>query len=254
VSDRAKMPRRVPSAKARKSWLSDSSLSFPYTTIWLYVNLVRSLLQHVFAKPVGPYENGALGGRRHKSGRFNRPLGVQKAPLRGQYSELHSRLLGMGTKMKRTELFLLGLALLSHAVLAGEAPVSVCVNALEQLEALQMVAPVYKLIGVHERQYLADADRPAEVARLKTIVAASCSAKPKHRLREESEAKQLHLVRSPECTQDRDRLSMMEKKDARTPEDDLARTRKRVLAQCPDVDLSDVWLVEWIPPLASPNG
>jgi hypothetical protein len=53
--------------------------------------------------------------------------------------------------------------------------------------------------------------------------------------------------------QERDKLSMMEGKDARTPEDDLARTRKRVLAQCPDVDLSDIWLVEWIPPPA-PNG
>ena len=144
---------------------------------------------------------------------------------------------------------LFGLALLPHAVLANQAHVPVCVDALEQLEALQTVAPVYKLTGGQRRQYIADADRPAEVARLKTIVADSCSAKPKHRQREESEAEQLHFVRSPGCMQDRDRLSMMERKDARTPEDDLARTRKRVLAQCPDVDLTDVWLVEWIPPL-----
>ena len=144
--------------------------------------------------------------------------------------------------------------MLPHAVLADQAPVSVCVDALEQLETLQTVAPIYKLTGGQKRQYLADADRPAEVARLKAIVAGSCSAKPKIRRREESEAEQLHLVRSPGCMQDRDRLSMMERKDARTPEDDLARTRKRVVAQCPDVDLSDVWLVEWIPPPVPPNG
>ncbi len=157
--------------------------------------------------------------------------------------------------MKHTALLLLlGLALLPHAVVADQTPVSVCVNALEQLEALQTVAPVYKLTGGQQRQYIADADRPAEVARLKTIVADSCSAKPKHRQREESEAEQLHLVRSPGCMQDRDRLSMMEKKDARTPEDDLARTRKRVLAQCPDADLTNIWLVEWIPIPVSPNG
>ena len=150
--------------------------------------------------------------------------------------------------MKHTALLLLlGLALLPHAVLADQAPVSMCVDALEQLEALQTVAPVYKLTEVHKRRYLDDADRPAEVDRLKIIVADSCSAKPKHRQRQESEAERLHLVRSAGCMQDRDRLSMMEKKDARTPEDDLARTRKRVLAQCPDVDLSNVWLVEWIP-------
>ena len=150
-----------------------------------------------------------------------------------------------------TLLLLLGLALLPHAVPADQAPVSVCVDALEQLEALQTVAPVYKLTADQQRQYIADADRPAEIARLKTIVAGSCSAKPKHRQREKSEAEQLHLVRSPGCMQDRDRLSMMERKAARTPEDDLARTRERVLAQCPAVDLSSVWLVEWIPP---PNG
>jgi len=155
--------------------------------------------------------------------------------------------------MKHTELLLLSLALLPHAVQADQKPVSECVEALEQLETLQTVAPVYKVAGGRERKYLADADRPAEVARQKAIVAGSCSAKSKHWLREESEAKQLHLLRSPECMQDRDRLSMMERKDARTPEDDLARTRKRVVAQCPDIDLSDVWLVEWIP-IPAPNG
>src|SRR3984957_19856463 len=159
-------------------------------------------------------------------------------------------------QMKHAALLLLGLGLglLSHAVQADQTPACVCVEALEQLETLQTVAPVYKLTGGQERQYLADADRPAEVARLKAIVAGSCSAKPKIRRREESEAEQLHLVRSPGCMQDRDRLSMMERKDARTPEDDLARTRKRVAAQCPAVDLSDVSLVEWIPPPVTPNG
>jgi len=157
--------------------------------------------------------------------------------------------------MKHMEfLLLLGLALPPHVVLADQAPVSACVDALEQLAALQTVAPVYKLTSSKKRQYLADADRPAEIARLRTTVAGSCSAKPKHRQREESEAERLHFVRSPGCMQDRDRLLMMERKDARTPEDDLARTRKRVVEQCPDVDLSGVWLVEWIPTPVSPNG
>jgi hypothetical protein len=157
--------------------------------------------------------------------------------------------------MKHTALLLLlGLMLLPHAVLADQAPVSVCVDALEQLQALNTVAPVYKLTRSHERQYLADADRLAEIARLKTIVAGSCSAKPEHRQREESEAERLHLARSPGCMQDRDRLSMMERKDARTPEDDLTRTRERVLAQCPAVNLSNVWLVEWMPLPVPPNG
>lgn len=149
--------------------------------------------------------------------------------------------------MKHAALLLLGLALLAHAVQADQTRVSVCVEALEQLEALQTFAPVYKLSGAQEPQYLADADRPAEVARLKTIVGESCSAKPNIRRREESEAEHLHLARSEGCVEDRDRLSMMEKPESRTPQDDLARTRKRIAAQCPDVDLSDVWLVHRIP-------
>jgi hypothetical protein len=48
--------------------------------------------------------------------------------------------------------------------------------------------------------------------------------------------------------QERDRLEMMERKGARTPEDDLVRTRDRVHAQCPEVNLTDVWLIEWTPP------
>jgi|SRR5579859_2849391 len=150
--------------------------------------------------------------------------------------------------MKLTASLLLGLAFLSRTVQADQTHDSVCVEALEQLETLQMVAPVYKLTAGQERLYLTDTDRPAEVTRLKTVIAGSCSAQPKIRQRQGSKADRLHLARSPACLEDRDRLSMMEKPGARTPEDDLARTRKRVEAKCPDVDLSNVWLVQWIPP------
>src|SRR5450755_1305514 len=82
VSDRAKMPRRVPSAKARKSWLSDSSLSFLPTTIWLYVNLVRSLLQHVFARSLSDPTKTAHWGRGRKADVSKRPLGVDEGRMR----------------------------------------------------------------------------------------------------------------------------------------------------------------------------
>ena len=153
--------------------------------------------------------------------------------------------------MKYMALPLLGLALLARAVHADQAPASACVEALEQLATLQMAAPVFKLAGGQERQFLADADRPTEVARLKAAIAGSCSADPTIRRSEESEAQQLHLARSPGCMQDRDRLSMMEKPESRTPADDLAKKRKRVAAQCPDVQLSNVWLIHWVP---TPSG
>jgi hypothetical protein len=149
--------------------------------------------------------------------------------------------------MKYIVLLLLGLALLPHAVQADQTPVSACVEALEQLQTLHMAAPVYKLNEGQERQYLADADRPAEVARQKTIVAGSCSAEPEMRQSEESEAEHLHVARSPGCMGDRDTLATMEKPESRTPEDDIARHRKRVAARCPDVNLSNVWLRLGVP-------
>lgn len=149
--------------------------------------------------------------------------------------------------MNHTALLLLGLALLPHAVQADQSPVSVCVQALEQLETLQTAAPVYKLTGGQERQYLADSERPAEIGRLKAIVDRSCSAEPENRRGEVSDAEHLHVARSPGCMEDRDRLSMMEKPESRTPEDDLARLRKRIAARCADVDLSNVWLVHFVP-------
>jgi len=149
--------------------------------------------------------------------------------------------------MNHTALLLLGLALIPPAVQADQTPVSVCVETLEQLKTLHMAAPVYKLTGGQERQYLADADRPAEVGRLKTIVAESCSAEPETRRGEESEAEHLHVARSPGCMGDRDTLSTMEKPESRTPADDVARHRKRVAARCPDVNLSNVWLLLGVP-------
>jgi hypothetical protein len=150
-------------------------------------------------------------------------------------------------QMNHAALLLFGLALLPPAVQADQTPVSACVEALEQLETLQTAAPVYKLTGGQERQYLADADRPVEMAGLKTIISGSCSAEPEIRRGEESEAEQLHVARSPGCMEDRDILSAMEKPESRAPEDDVARHRKRVAARCPDVGLSNVWLVHWIP-------
>lgn len=149
-------------------------------------------------------------------------------------------------------LLLLELALLPHAVHADQLPVSACAEALEQLTTLQTAAPVYKLTGGQDRLFLADADRPAEVARLNAVVTGTCSAEPTSRRGEESDAEQLHRARSPGCMQDRDRLTMMERPGSRTPADDLAKKRKQVAAHCPDVQLSNVWLIHWVP--GAPSG
>jgi hypothetical protein len=74
-----------------------------------------------------------------------------------------------------------GVVLLPTIALSDGTAARSCVDALEQLAALHMEAPVYKLVG-GERRFLDDADRPAQIARLEKIIGASCSADPKVRL------------------------------------------------------------------------
>jgi hypothetical protein len=147
--------------------------------------------------------------------------------------------------MTRVSLLLLSLAFVPHMAPADQTAASACVEALEQLAALQTATPVYKRADDGERHYLADADRPAHIARLKGIIDGSCSADGETRRAEEAEAERLHLARSPGCLEQREVLAAMEQPGSRTPRSDLAQQRERVAAQCPTVGLSNVWLIDW---------
>ncbi len=125
-----------------------------------------------------------------------------------------------------------------------------CVDALEQVRALQAGSPVYKLSG-DRPQYLEDADRPAEVARLQEIIRTSCSTDPTERRRQESDAYWLHVARSPECGADLEMLSTMGQ-DSRNPKEDVARQRKIVAEKCPPVRLTNRWLVLYLGLLGDP--
>jgi hypothetical protein len=139
------------------------------------------------------------------------------------------------------------LALLAVGALAGPAfadqPLAPCANALEQEAALETQLPVYKLVTPDSRQYLEDEKRPAELARVRQEVSASCSSDPVARAGAESEARRLHQGRSPECAFERAKLADMEKPDSRTDRDDIARQRQRVASRCPEVPMAGVWLV-----------
>jgi hypothetical protein len=147
--------------------------------------------------------------------------------------------------MTRVSLLLLSLVFAPQMAQADQSTASVCVEALEQLMTLQTATPVYKRADDGEHHYLADADRPAQIARLKGIVDASCSADEQTRRAEESEAERLHAARSPGCLEQREVLAAMEQRGSRTPRSDLAQQRERVAAQCPTVGLSNVWLVDF---------
>jgi hypothetical protein len=138
------------------------------------------------------------------------------------------------------------LSLGSHAASAQQrVVVSDCVNALEQVEALEVVAPAYRMVGVDSRKYLDDADRPAEIARLRKAVSTACS-KPgsKSRKDEEAEATRLHMARSPECALERDKLAMMEQPNSREARASIEAQRRLVSAQCPEAPTENVWLLQ----------
>ena len=147
--------------------------------------------------------------------------------------------------MTRVSLLLLSLAFVPQMGHADQAAASACVEALEQLATLKTATPVYKRVDDGERHYLADADRPAQIARLQGIVDGSCSADEQTRRAEEAEAERLHMARSPGCLEQREVLAAMEQRGSRTPRSDLAQQRQRVAADCPAVGLSNVWLIDF---------
>jgi hypothetical protein len=137
--------------------------------------------------------------------------------------------------------------------------VSPCVDALEQITALEIVAPAYKLVGTDSRQYLDDADRPAEIARVRKIASTSCSKEnSKARQSEEAEAARLHKARSPECALERDKLSMMEQPGSREARSSIEDQRRLVAEHCPTVPTANVWLLQIVwqqnGPVALPAG
>jgi hypothetical protein len=147
-------------------------------------------------------------------------------------------------------LLLVALSVLPRIARCDEPLPTACVNALEQVLTLQDDRAAYKQMPNDQRHYLADADRPAELARIQKIAAASCSSDSRVKATQQAAAKRLHSARSPECAFERDRLAAMEKPDSRDPADDLAAQHARVAKKCPAAPVSDVWLLQMVWPAA----
>ena len=152
--------------------------------------------------------------------------------------------------MIRIVLALLGVTLFPVLTVSGDSATPACVEALEQLATLNTRSPVYKLPDGGQKQFINDAERPGEIARLQNIIDANCSANPEDRRREQSEARRLHTVRSPDCTAERDKLALMEKANSHDSPSSVAQQRQRVTERCTVLETpTNVWLVQaWIRP------
>ena len=139
----------------------------------------------------------------------------------------------------------IGLVLLPTRLLSDSGGALSCSDALEQVATLKTMYPVYKLTGKDQRHFIEDADRPAEIARLQKIIAASCSANATQRADQEAQAQRLHQALSPECAVERDTLAAMELPNSHEPRDAIETKRKLVRDKCPTVDSAGRWLVQW---------
>ena len=140
---------------------------------------------------------------------------------------------------------LTALCLLPLRAFAGDALPLNCPQALEQIATLETTYPVYKQQGSDERHFIGDAERATEVARLRKIVAASCSTDAKARASEQAEADRLHVALSPTCAVARDTLTAMQGRHARESADTIETQRKLVTEKCPDIDTTNLWLLQW---------
>jgi len=148
--------------------------------------------------------------------------------------------------MRKLTWLLISATLVPGAAFSEDLFASPCVGALEQVATLKTDVAVYKQLPGDQRHYLKDADRPAELARISNIVAASCSGDPTVSAAQQAAAQRLHTARSPECAVERDTLTAMERPDSRDADDSIAAQRKLVADQCPTVRIADVWLLQMV--------
>ena len=150
------------------------------------------------------------------------------------------------SRMRRPILGALVLVLLAsspglRSARAADAP-DTCVRALAELKILEQKAPVYRQGPGDSRTYLADKDRPAEIARLRELAATSCDTSGDSREQQEADARRLVVALSVRCVEYREKLATLQQPGALAPQQDIERHRSFVEKYCPDVSREDLWL------------
>jgi len=123
-----------------------------------------------------------------------------------------------------------------RSLLSGDSVAPACVEALEQLATVKTQLPVYKFTVGGRQQYIQDSDRPAEIDRLQKSSTRIAVSIRRLEATKESAAQRLHLIRSPDCTAERDKLALMGKPSSHDSPDNIAQQRQRVIERCAAVE------------------
>jgi hypothetical protein len=130
-------------------------------------------------------------------------------------------------------------------VAAGAHDDARCVDALFQLQVLRGDWKVYKAGPGDERLYLADRDRPAEIARLTSELDAVCSDDPETLASQQKRAADLFQAMSPDCREAREKLLNLQRPTAKSAPSDIEKQQAWIEAHCPSVHRDGVWLADW---------
>lgn len=124
--------------------------------------------------------------------------------------------------------------------------VRACANALVQRETLDLQMPVYRRSGPGDFQYLEDADRPAEKARLDEDIRTWCSDDPTQAAAVRQRFLELSLGRLPRCIELRDELADRILRGETSDSEDVQRAAERLRQyNCgDDVPIDGVWLAK----------
>jgi hypothetical protein len=123
--------------------------------------------------------------------------------------------------------------------------VQVCADARVQRMTLDLQMPIYRRGRGGEREYLADADRPAEKKRMDEVIAEFCGDDPPARAAQQRRFLELSLGRRPACVELRDALDELRAKPARESAEQVQQLTERLNTyRCYPVPIEQVWLAQ----------
>ena len=110
---------------------------------------------------------------------------------------------------------------------------------------LDLQMPIYRRGRGGEREYLADADRPAEKKRMDEMIAEFCVDDPAARAAQQRRFLELSLGRRPACVELRDALDDLRAKPARESAEQVQQLTERLNTyRCFPVPIEQVWLAQ----------